>query len=160
MAKEIHEIERISSLVPDRIEKIVDAEPICVLRHSVGIEKIQQLIEIELTKLAALMNVANNMQPHQMVFTSERIIETYPAESVDLFILAFRRGASGYYGSTFHQLDTSIVMGWIQKTIEDKSYYTERDNQTAKEHEKNQAVDYEAFKARIEKKRIEQLVER
>jgi len=152
-------IDRISGSVPNSIEKIMDAEPMCVLKHTVGMDKIQQLIEVELSKVTALMNVSNNMQPHQIIFTAEQIIETYPAESVDDIILCLRRGASGYYGSTYHQLDTSIILGWLVKHIEEKSFYLERNNLSGKKQEEESEVDYEAFKENLERRRNEKAEE-
>lgn len=102
------------------------------------------------------MNVVNNINEPQTDFTAQSILENYPAESIEDIILCLRRGSQGYYGSIYHQFDTSVIMGWMTKHIEEKAVYMERNNQTAKQHEENKAVDYEAFKARIEKKRIEQ----
>jgi len=157
LAQSPDDIEAISKLVPNRVVDIADAVPMCVLKHEVDQEKIKYLIVQEITKASLMMNVVNNINTPQIQFTAETIMEKYPAESIEDVILCLRRGSQGYYGSVYHQLDTSVIMGWMEKHIEEKAVYTERNNQTAKEHEKNQAVDYEAFKARIEKKRLEQL---
>ncbi len=134
---------------------IIDCKPICVLKHEVDVLEIQKAIEFELVKLTGLVNVANNLKPHQIVFTAQTIIENYPAESLEDFILVFRRGAMGYYGSIFHQLDTSTILKWVAAHIDEKCNHLE--NQTKiKQKEIANEVDYEAFKKRIALKAKEQ----
>lgn len=134
---------------------IMDATPICVLKRTAGTESIQKFIEYELIKLSALVNVVNNLKPHQIVFTAETIIENYPAESLEDIVLCFRRGAMGYYGKIYHQLDTSTIMGWMAEHIDEKCNYLEKGTKATQEEEKQMQVDYEAFKKKIEQKRKE-----
>lgn len=127
----------------------MDATPMCVLKRTAGIEPIQKFIEYELIKLSALVNVVNNLKPHQIVFTAEMIIENYPAESLEDIVLCFRRGAMGYYGKIYHQLDTSTIMGWMAEHIDEKCNYLENGHKSTKDEESKMQVDYEAFKKKI-----------
>lgn len=143
-------------MVPNRVEALTEAVPLCVLKHSVDVEKIKLLIVQEITKCSLMMNVANNINTPQINFTAETIMEQYPAESVEDIVICLRRGSQGYYGAIYHQFDTSVILGWMAKHIEEKAIYIERNHQQAKNTEKNIQVDYEAFKKRLEEKRKEE----
>jgi hypothetical protein len=134
----------------------MDSTPICVLKHEIALRDIQKAIEFELLKVVSMLNVANNMKPHQVSFTAETILTNYPAESLEDIILCLRRGSMGYYGSTYHQFDTSVVLNWMGQHIDEKCNYLENGVKRSQEQEKQEQVDYEAFKAKIEQKRKEQ----
>lgn len=136
--------------------EIMDSTPICVLKHEIPLREIQKAIEFELLKVVSMINVANNMKPHQVSFTAETILTNYQAESLEDIILCLRRGSMGYYGSTYHQFDTSIVLGWMGQHIDEKCNYFENNVKRSQEQEKQEQVDYEAFKAKIEQKRKEE----
>jgi hypothetical protein len=147
--------QEISESVPNSVAAIMDSTPICVLKREVDLREIQKAIEFELIKVVGMLNVANNMKPHQVSFTAQTIIENYPAESIEDIILCLKRGAMGYYGSTFHQFDTSIVLGWLGEHIDEKCNYLEKGTKATQDEEKQLQVDYEAFKKKIEQKRKE-----
>ncbi len=144
-AQSPEQVAAISQLIPNKVEAIVDAVPMCVLKHDVDNEKIKYLIVQEITKCSLMMNVANNINTPQIQFTAETIMKKYPAESVEDVILCLRRGSQGFYGSVYHQFDTSIIMGWMEKHIEEKSVYIERNNQTDKLQHDEHKVDYAAY---------------
>jgi hypothetical protein len=150
--KEWHQL---AQHVPNSVERCMKAPAIQPLMMAVGRERIKEFIEARLIWLVSQLNVANTMTPQQIDFASETLLERYPTESLADFVLCFKRGAQGYYGSTYHQLDTSVIMGWMANYIEEKAMYVERDVTKSHAEEKENAIDYEAFKKRLEKERTE-----
>ena len=153
-----------ASTVPATIEAIAETTPVCVLKHVVSIETMQQLLEAEILKLSARLNVANNMNHLQIQFTAETLLEDFKTCSLEDFIFVFKQMAKGAYGSTYHQLDTSVISLCLQDHLENKSYYQERNNTMSESNEKLPDVDYEAFKnrrkmelVRNENERVDQL---
>lgn len=139
------------AIVPSKVEEIAETTPVCVLRHVVESSTIQMFLEIELAKLASRLNVANNLSNHQIVFTAETLLEDYPACSLEDFVYVFTQMAKGAYGSTYHQLDTSVIAQCMTKHLEQKAYYQERNNQ--KPDETPSDIDYTKFKQRLDMER-------
>lgn len=136
------------STVPATIEKVADCPPVCVLKHVVPIETMQMLLETEILKLAARVNVSHNMNHSQIVFTAETLLDDFKSCSLEDFIFVFKQMAKGAYGSTYHQLDTSVISLCLQEHLENKAYYLERNNTTSESNEALPDVDYQAFKNR------------
>lgn len=139
--------------IPNSVERIMPAPRIAALVKAVGVEKIRKFLSALLVKLIARVNVAHSMETQQKNFTIDTILERYPNDSLADFILCFKRGAQGYYGSSYHQLDTSVIMGWLGAHFIEKAYYLERDNTNSKKAEKDAKVDYDAFRERLERER-------
>lgn len=150
--------EEIARLVPNNVEQIMGAPVIRTLIKQVGETRIKLLLEVELVKLASRMNVANNLTDAQVPFIAEELLKIYPTETLADMILVFRRGAIGHYGKVYHQLDASVIFEWMQKHIEEKAMYHERDNANAKEAGKyNDKITseefYKEYKLRLERER-------
>lgn len=142
-------VESIARATPNKVEQLLDAPHLRQLVKSAGEEKTKLVLEIEITKLASRLNVANNITAAQLPFVAEELLAAYPEESLQDFILCFRRIALGYYGKIYHQLDISIISGCMQQHIEEKAMYLERGHNELKKESDYPQVDYEAYKKRI-----------
>lgn len=138
----------------------MNAKLICDLVREVGQDTLQQMLEREIIKLANQVNVAHNINPTQLPFIAETLLTTYPTESLADFILVFKRGSIGFYGNTYHKLDCATIMEWMQKHIEEKAMYRERDNTASKKQEEKTAIDYNEYKQRVEAAKIKEREER
>lgn len=136
------------SSVPATMEKIAETTPVCVLKHVVSLQTMQMMLEGEITKLAARMNVAHNMNSSQIIFTAETLLEDFKFCSLEDFIFVFKQMAKGAYGSTYHELDTAVISICMQEHLEQKAYYQERNNTMAESSDQIPDVDYQAFKQR------------
>lgn len=140
--------------VPNSVEKIMQAPLVRDVVRKVGIEVVKQFIEAEIIKLSAQMNVANNINKFQVPFIADQLLEVYPTESLSDFVLCFKRGAIGFYGNAYHKLDAATIMDWMNKHIEEKAMYRERDVVTRQQE--YSGIDYQAFKKRLDLERDRQ----
>ena len=88
------------------------------------------------------------MNNAQIVFTAETLLEDFKTCSLEDFVFVFKQMAKGAYGSTYHQLDTSVISLCLQDHLESKAYYQERNNTMSQDTEALPDVNYEAFKQR------------
>lgn len=146
----------ITSVMPTTVEACIGQPTIAMLKHEqvVGTKPLKAFIEMELIHLNTQMNVAHAMTTPQIIFTAESIIECYPNESLADICLALKRGARGQYGTTYHQLDCSVVIGWLKQHVEEKAYYLER-NATSEKAPQATLIDYKAFQDRLAKERAQ-----
>ena len=146
--------------LPTKVEDTVNTLPICVLEKAVEPSTIQQYLEAEITRTSVQMNVANNMRQDQVIFCAETLLEMFPVQSLEDFSLCLKRLSMGFYGTTYHQLDTAVIVDAMHKYIEEKSVYMERENQKQGDSEPIPDVDYAAFKKRREAMQVREAEER
>lgn len=121
-----------------------------MLLKEVDLKKIQGFVAIQIGKLASRVNIAPNLniQAHQVRDIAEQLVELYPVESLEDFVLCFKRGGLGFYG-TIYRLDASVLTDWMAKYLDEKYGLIESGYNKAKKEEAEQApIDYEKFKER------------
>lgn len=119
------------------IEKIVDkAIPISVLKVAIGRRDIAIAMDVNLTMLVGSLNLKWNMNDSQIKILVEDLIDKYPNESLEDFILVFKRARQGEFGELY-RLDTAIVFGWMEKHLEEKYQVIESKLMSEKENQYN-----------------------
>jgi polyhydroxyalkanoate synthesis regulator phasin len=147
-----NDFEGLSQSVGNSPKDILDRTPIAVLAKFEGIaERAEIFLAKELNNLHKSLNIAENlnMQPWQIPQLAEQLLLMFPVETLEDFVLCFRRGSLGFYGKIF-RLDAAVINEWMQKYLEEKYTYVEakvqeQQDQTLKDNE----VNYEAFKKRV-----------
>lgn len=140
------------------IRQILDRPPIAMLTKVVEPFRMEIFIAAQLQKLQASVNIDSrlNLQSGQIPVIAEELIKMFPLETLEDFVLCFRRGSVGFYGQIF-RLDAAVITDWMGQYLEDKYTYVEAGIRDDKKEEEKIQVDYEAFKKRIEEKKREEI---
>lgn len=135
-------------------KSILDRPNISMLQKATRPELPELFLASILQKLVDNINVDGrlNLQPTQVTHLAEDLVDNFPVESLEDFVLCFRRALSGHYG-TIYKVDSSVIFGWMAAYMEDKYMYVENEHQNAKvEGIKQDQINYEAFKERMKGK--------
>lgn len=146
----------------DEIEKsvglsakdILDRPPIAMLKKLEGMDlKLEAFLSAQIQKLVSMVNINGHLsiQPYQIPIIAAQLIENYPVESIEDFVLCFKRGAAGFYG-TIYKLDASVLCEWMKAYLDEKYTYVEVKVEQEKQIKTEESkINYELFKERVEK---------
>jgi polyhydroxyalkanoate synthesis regulator phasin len=142
----------IESAVGFAVKEILDRPPIAMLRKIEGMSmKLEMFLAIQIGKLINSVNIANNLniQHAQIPIIAKQLIENYPIESLEDFVLCFKRGLATFYG-TIYRLDAAVLNEWMKQYLDEKYTYVEAKVQEQQEQTvKANEVNYEKFKERV-----------
>lgn len=134
------------------IAEILDRPPIAMVKKFVEPVRLELFLAAELNKLRYSVNIDDrlNLQKEQIPAIAEQLLAMYPIESLEDFVLCFRRGAMGFYGSIY-RLDAAVIQEWFSKYLDEKYQLIESGWKKQKDEELQQdsVLDYEAFKKRV-----------
>jgi hypothetical protein len=105
---------------------IAEAKPICVVKQEVGTGNIALVLDWHLSTLARMMNVKHNLDSTQIRIIVNDLIEMFPGESIEDFILCFKKLRQGYYGQSYHLLNESNIIGAFKMHLDEKYAEQER----------------------------------
>lgn len=84
-----------------------------------GMAEIKKAIDIQLTKLVAGLNLKWNLSDNQIAQIVEDLLEKYPHETLEDFVLVFKRARMGEFGELF-RLDGPVIFSWMETYLEEK----------------------------------------
>lgn len=132
---------------------ILDRPNIAMLKTLVDTDLLEMFVAVLLTDLVDVVNIDQrlNIQGHQIPIIASQIIHQYPTESLEDFVLCFRRGSTGFYG-TIYNLDASVLNNWMRAYLDEKYTLIEAEHAKVKKEEREAArIDYKAYIERREK---------
>jgi len=116
------------------IDKIIEkGTPLSVLMRMTERKTVKQILDLQLTKLAASFNLNLTLKDYQISQIIEDLIEKYPNETIEDFIYTFKQARQGAYGQVF-RLDSAVVFDWMAQHLTQKydaiesKLYAEKDN--------------------------------
>lgn len=167
MMLQSNNFQELEDSVPARIEDILDRPIIAMICKAIGYRKLEAFLSIQLTKLASRINIDPrlSLQTHQLNFIAHELILNYPTESLEDFVLCFKRGSMGFYGQIF-RIDYAVLNDWMVKYLQEKYALIEAEIKSQKGDEEKK-VDYEAtqqlWEARkklIDQRKIQEITEK
>lgn len=120
------------------VNKIIkEAVPMVELKRMVGSRQVAIALDVQLTRLVGSLNLKWNLNDGQIKTIVEDLIDKYPNESLEDFMLCFRKARQGEYGELI-RLDSPIVFSWMSKYLDEK--YQVLEAQLMKEREQHYKV--------------------
>ncbi len=114
------------------VEKIVDnAQPISQLEKYVERREIKAVIDMHLTALVKSLNLKWTLSDQQIKPIVEDLLYKYPNESLEDFLLVFRKARMGEFkdengNTTIYRLDGAVIFGWMEQHLAQKYEVLER----------------------------------
>lgn len=113
--------------------------PLSEIVRETGFKSVAQVLDIHLTRLVAQFNLNNNIQDHQVKTIVEDLMEKFPNESVEDFILCFKMARQNAFGVVYH-LHSAVVFEWMAKYLEQKYEAVEKKHREQKAKESTRAL--------------------
>jgi hypothetical protein len=89
-----------------------------------------------IAEAAALLNIGKNLQPHQIEFLAEDILQDWFYLTIGEIRYIMQQGIRNRWGNIYDRLDVETVMGWIGQYDAIRTDMVERRAQKAAEAEK------------------------
>lgn len=138
--------------VGNRVDEILDRPPLRMLAMTNNPVEIEMFLSAAIQNLTESVNIDArlNIQPAQIPIIAAQLIESYPVETLEDFVLCFKRGATGFYGSIF-RLDAAVLNEWMRMYLDEKYALIEAQAAKVKAEEIENQIDYKAFIERRQK---------
>lgn len=71
-------------------------------------------------------NIGKPMNEDQAIETAYLLLDKYPHESFEDFVIMFRNAKTGKYGELYNRLDGQIIFKWMGEYLEEKAAHREK----------------------------------
>lgn len=72
------------------------------------------------------------MNEDQAIETAYLLLDKYPHESLEDFVIMFRNAKTGKYGELYNRLDGQIIFKWMGEYLEEKAAHMEKAHRAIK----------------------------
>lgn len=120
---------RISNSVT--IADSLNAPTLRSLEKTIGKDDIVTVISMLILRTASYFNIGKNLTEDQALELAFLMIDQYPHETVEDFVLMFNRAKRFTYGKVYDRIDGHVIFGWMASYLEEKSYEREKFNHNA-----------------------------
>lgn len=109
------------------IQKIIhDAVPMIEMKRCVGSRQVAIALDVQLTRLVSNLNLKWNINDTQIKTIVEDLMDKYPNESLEDFIMCFKKARQGQFGELI-RLDGPIIFSWMKEYLNEKYQAIESD---------------------------------
>jgi hypothetical protein len=77
-------------------------------------------------RTSAFFNIGKAMTEEQAIETAYLLLDKYPHESFEDFMIMFRNAKTGTYGELYNRLDGQIIFKWMGEYLEQKAAHREK----------------------------------
>lgn len=98
---------------------ITSAIPMAELRRVVGSRQVAIALDVQLTRLVGNLNLKWSLNDGQIKTIVEDLLDKYPNESLEDFILCFKKARQGEFGELI-RLDGPIIFSWMDIYLDEK----------------------------------------
>lgn len=114
------------------IQKAIQSEPIRMVIKKTDEELILSGLISLILRTAAFFNLSKPMTEDQAIETAYLLIEKYPYETFEDFVIMFRNAKTGKYGELYNRLDGQVIFKWMGEYLEEKAAHLENIHQRMK----------------------------
>jgi hypothetical protein len=107
--------------------------------HGAKRSEIMAIVDLQLVRFLKSINVTNTLTDFQQQELVMHLVENYPHETLNDFVLMFKRVRHGYYGPIYNRIDITVISEYMSKYLEAKAY--ERENVEREVHSELMAID-------------------
>ena len=83
-------------------------------------------------RTSGFFNLSKVMTEDQAIDTAYLLLEKYPYESFEDFVIMFRNAKMGKYGELYNRLDGQIIFKWMEEYMEEKAIHREKTHRAVK----------------------------
>lgn len=107
--------QNLASVQPRSIEQALDGSTpaISTVTKYMGPEVSKDAVIQIIAEAAALLNIGKNLQPHQIEFLAEDILQDWFYLTIGEVRYIMQQGIRNRWGNIYDRLDVETVMGWI-----------------------------------------------
>ena len=105
-----NDFEGLAKSVSNSVADLIQCQPIAMMKQVVSPLSMEIFLVKQLESLKDIVTIDArlNLQNHHIPMIAEDILKRYPVESLEDFVLCFRRGSAGFYGSIY-RLDAAVI---------------------------------------------------
>ena len=86
----------------------------------------------QIIRTANFFNLSRPMSEDQAIETGYLLLDKYPYETIEDFVIMFNRAKTGKYGELYNRLDGQVIFSWMEKYLDEKAGYREKEHQKMK----------------------------
>lgn len=117
------------------IKTTIEGTIIKDLSNQVGEDVLSTILTGLILRVSSFFNIgeANNITEDQAIETAYMLIDRFPSETIEDFVLMFKNAKAGKYGEKlYNRLDGMIIIQWMYKHLEEKADFREKEHQKLK----------------------------
>lgn len=127
------------------IDKAIAGTALVNMSRSIGEKNTLKVVYTLILNVSNYFNVAHSMNQDQALQTATLILDKYPLETVEDFVMIFKLAKRNEFGANLHRIDGTVIFDWCSKYLDMK--YARKDELRQKEVKSEKATALEETKS-------------